>query len=333
MHGQAFARRARRAHVFRENVGGVPRAQAASCGADTSQSPRSADAEPARGSPVIDLHLHTTASDGRLSPAALVARAAAAGLRTISVTDHDTVAAIDETAAIAAVSGLRVIPGIEITAVHDARDVHVLGYFFDHRDAAFLTFLEQQRSRRVARAREIGSRLAALGAPIDVEALVATARPGTSIARPLLARLLVSAGHASSVQDAFDRYLAAGQPAFVPRTGSSPAEVVAAIHAAGGLASFAHPGVTRKDEIIEPLVGQGLDAIEVYHSDHPPDVVAKYRAMAETLGVLTTGGSDFHGEAAGLGSGRERRDTLGVVSLPEAALAALEARVAVVRAS
>src|SRR5262249_34906308 len=153
----------------------------------------------------------------------------------------DTVAAIDEATTIAMRDGVRVVPGIEVTAVHAERDVHVLGYFFDHRDRAFLAFLEEQRSRRVTRAREIGARLEALGAPIDVEELVASARPGATIARPLLARLLVSAGHATSVQDAFDRFLAAGQPAFVPRTGSSPIEVVAAIHAAGGLASLAHP--------------------------------------------------------------------------------------------
>lgn len=277
--------------------------------------------------------MHTTASDGRLTPADLVARAAAAGLGTISITDHDTVSAIDEAAASAASVGMRVVPGIEVTAVHEGRDVHVLGYFFDHHDPVFLAFLDEQRARRVARAREIGARLAALGAPIDVEALVAAARPGTAIARPLLARLLVSAGHVSSVQEAFDRFLASGQAAFVPRTGSSPAAVVTAIHAAGGLASLAHPGVTRKDELIEPLVSAGLDAIEVIHSDHPPETEARYRDLARALGVLVTGGSDFHGESAQPGSGRERRATLGVSRLPSADFRALEARAAEARAS
>ncbi|MFN2446533.1 MAG: PHP domain-containing protein [Vicinamibacterales bacterium] len=274
---------------------------------------------------MIDLHLHTTASDGRLTPGALVARAAAAGLRTISVTDHDTVAAIDEVARLADVEGMRVVSGTEITAVHDSRDVHVLGYFFDHHDRALLAFLDEQRARRVARAREIAARLDSLAVPIDLDRLLTSVPEGGAIARPLLARLLVEAGHVASVQDAFDRFLADGRPAFVPRTGHSPEAVVGVIHAAGGLASFAHPGVTRQDPLIAPLVAHGLDAIEVYHSDHPPETRAKYGALAETLGALVTGGSDFHGESEAAGSGRERRAALGEVHLPAADFSALEA--------
>ena len=173
---------------------------------------------------MIDLHLHTTASDGHLSPAQLVARVAAAGITTMSVTDHDTVAGLAEVAVAAASRGIRLVSGIEITAVAEGRDVHLLGYFFDPDSAAFLTFLEGQRTLRVARVREIGARLASLGLPVDVEALVTTAatRPGSSIGRPQLARALVSAGHVSSVQEAFERWLATGLPAFVPRTGPVP---------------------------------------------------------------------------------------------------------------
>jgi predicted metal-dependent phosphoesterase TrpH len=174
---------------------------------------------------VIDLHLHTTASDGHLTPAQLVARVAAAGLTTISVTDHDTVAGLAEVAAEAGARGIRLVPGIEITSVADGRDVHLLGYFFDPAHAPLLTFLEGQRALRVSRVREIGSRLAALGMPVDVDALLTSAatRPGTSVGRPQIARALVTAGHVSSVQEAFERWLATGLPAFVPRTGPSPA--------------------------------------------------------------------------------------------------------------
>ncbi len=134
--------------------------------------------------------------------------------------------------------------------------------------------------------------------PIDVEGvlLAAAARPGSSVGRPQVARALVRAGHVPSVQDAFDRWLATGRPAFVPRTGPAPADVIETIHGAGGVASFAHPGVTRRDELIGPLVEQGLDAIEVYHSDHTAEDVVAYRGLAVRLGALVSGGSDFHGE-------------------------------------
>lgn len=289
---------------------------------------------------MIDLHLHTTASDGRLTPAELVRRASAAGLSTIGVTDHDTVAAVDEATRLAAAVGMRVVPGIEITAVHEQRDVHVLGYFFDSRHPGLARFLEAQRALRVSRLREIGARLARHGVPVDIEGVLlpAAERPGTSVGRPLIARALVAAGHVASMQEAFDRYLAAGQAAFVPRTGRTPAEVVAILHAAGGIASLAHPGVTARDAIIEPLVETGLDAIEVYHSDHPPETTAAYLALARRLGTGISGGSDFHGEPpASPGSAGPRRGTrgtratLGVVSLPREDFAGLE-RIATARA-
>ncbi|MGH9387324.1 MAG: PHP domain-containing protein, partial [Vicinamibacterales bacterium] len=274
------------------------------------------------------LHLHTTASDGRLTPRELVDRASAAGLRTISVTDHDTVAGLQEAGKAATAAGLRLVPGIEITAVNQGRDVHVLGYFIDVAHEPLAAFLEEQRAHRVSRLREIGSRLAALGAPLEVDGVLeqAAARPGSSVGRPLLARALLDAGHVHTLQEAFDRFLATGMPAFVPRTGSPPAHVVDVIHAANGIASLAHPGVTSRDEIIEPLVGAGLDAIEVYHSDHSPEQQGAYAAMARAFGLAVSGGSDYHGEIAVEGPGRPRRATLGRVSLPSDAFHELEAR-------
>jgi 3',5'-nucleoside bisphosphate phosphatase len=277
---------------------------------------------------LIDLHLHTTASDGRLSPAQLVARASAAGLTTISVTDHDTVAAIPEAAAVAAAAGIRVITGIEITAVDDGRDVHMLGYFFDASNAALLSVLEHQRALRVSRVREIGAKLAALGMVIDVESvlLAAAARPGSSVGRPQVARELVRAGYVASVQEAFDKWLATGRPGFIRRSGPSPATIVDAIHDAGGIASMAHPGVTARDELIGPLAEHGLDAIEVFHSDHSPEDQNHYQLIAQRRNLLVSGGSDFHGDdpAEALKPGRARRGILGVVSLPADRFAALE---------
>lgn len=276
---------------------------------------------------MIDLHLHTTASDGWLSPARLVARASAAGLTTISVTDHDTVAAIAEATGVAAGVNIQVVPGIEMTAVDAGRDVHLLGYFFDPMSTTLAKVLEQQRALRVARVREIGAKLAALGMTIDVESvlLAAAARPGSSVGRPQVARELVRAGHVTSVQDAFDKWLATGRPAFMPRTGPSPAAVVDTIHEAGGVASLAHPAVTKRDELIAPLVAHGMDAIEVYHSDHSPEDVQFYNGMAKRLGALVSGGSDFHGDDSALNPSRTKRSILGVVTLPADAFEALSA--------
>ena len=276
--------------------------------------------------------MHTTASDGRLTPADLVERAGAAGLTTISVTDHDTVAALEEVTTAAKPKGIRVISGIEITAIDHGRDVHMLAYFFDPASATLAALLHSQRALRVMRVREIANTLAQLELPIDVESvlLASAARPGSTVGRPQIAREMVRAGHVKSVQEAFDRWLATGRPGFVPRTGPSPAEVIETIHGSGGLASFAHPGVTKRDELIKPLVDRGMDAIEVYHSDHTPDDVIAYRGLADRLGTLVTGGSDFHGDdgpTAGDKSHRMQRSTLGTITLPTDDLSALEKRV------
>jgi predicted metal-dependent phosphoesterase TrpH len=246
-------------------------------------------------------------------------------LTTISVTDHDTVAAIAEVTSAAIASGIRVVPGIEITAVDQGRDVHMLGYFFDPGHEGLAAFLVNQRSLRVARVREIAARLAAVNMPIDVESLLMSAatRPGSSVGRPQIARELVREGHVPSVQDAFELWLGTGRPAFVPRTGPGPADVVSTIHEAGGVASFAHPGVTRRDDLVESLARHGLDAIEVYHSDHSTEDITTYRRLAARVGILVSGGSDFHGEDPGK-PGRAHRATLGVVSLPQHDFDALE---------
>jgi len=251
--------------------------------------------------PSIDLHLHTTASDGRCTPVELVDRAATAGLTTLAVTDHDTTAAIDEVRQLAAARGIEAIAGIEITALDDdRRDVHILGYFFDPQHHALDRFLAEQRAARLARAKAIGDRLAALGMPVDLTPLFARAAEDSrrSIGRPLIARALVEAGYVVDTKEAFDRWLGTGCPAFVPRTGAPPEVVVAIIHEAGGLASLAHPGKLRREPRIAPMADAGLDAVEVFHPDHDPALVERYLGVARELGLLVTGGSDFHGDPA-----------------------------------
>ena len=249
---------------------------------------------------MIDLHLHTTASDGRCTPRELVDRAIAAGVTVMAVTDHDTTAAVEETRAYARERGVLSIAGIEVTAVEAERDIHVLGYFLDPDDPELNEFLAVQRAARIARIERIGTRLAELGMSLDLQPLLAEARrqTGRSVGRPKVAQAMVAAGYAADTREAFDRWLGRGLPAFIPREGPSPEEVIRIVHRAGGLVSLAHPGRTTIDARIPALREAGLDAIEIYHSDHDDVMIDKYRRVASDLGLLATGGSDFHGDPA-----------------------------------
>ena len=205
---------------------------------------------------MIDLHVHSTASDGTLAPEALASRLARDGVTTFSLCDHDTTAGLAAAADGARAAGLGFLAGIEITAIEDGKDVHVLGYGIDPASAPLAAFLAEQRAHRRARIAAIEERLAALGVPVT---LVADGRAsgddaGRAIGRPVVARALVAAGHVASISEAFDRYLTPGQPAFVPRTGAPVPEVVAMIARAGGIASLAHPGQTKRDDAIERWV-------------------------------------------------------------------------------
>ena len=247
---------------------------------------------------MIDLHTHTTASDGRCTPAELVTRARGAGVTVLSVTDHDTVGACDRVSMACVDAGIEFVPGIEISAIKGDVDVHVLGYFIDVASSALRAFLDEQRLLRVDRVRRIVGRLATVGILLDAEAIVRPALedPTRSAGRPWIARALVAEGHAASTDEAFERWLVPGTPAFVGRLGASPEDVFARIHEARGLASLAHPGLVGHDEWIHGFVGSGLDAIEAYHSEHDADATAHYASMASGLGVAITGGSDFHGD-------------------------------------
>jgi predicted metal-dependent phosphoesterase TrpH len=265
---------------------------------------------------MIDLHLHTTASDGTLSPSELVDRARAAHLKVIAITDHDTIAGVRAARSAAHDAGIELIPAIEISAVADGCDVHMLGYFIDVESPSLAMFLQRQRAERLRRVEEIARRLSALGCRLDVAAIVDIA-PGRSVGRPQIADALVRGGYAADRDEAFARYLGQGAPAFVPRRGSGPGEVVAVVHEAGGTVSMAHPGLTRRDDLIAPLVARGLDAIEARHPDHDPATETRYRALAAELGIVVTAGSDYHG-----GTGR-RGMNLGSVVMPTSDFEAL----------
>jgi predicted metal-dependent phosphoesterase TrpH len=266
-----------------------------------------------------------------LRPEALVARAAQAGLRVLSVTDHDTVAGLTEAREAARTHGLRLVNGIEMTAVDSGRDIHILGYFFDPEDIALGRFLERQRAARIERVREIASRLQGLNVPIDVEALLAAtpAGSGRSVGRPLVADALVAAGHAIDRRDAFDRLLGNGGPAFVPRCGPDVAGAVAVIAEAGGVSSLAHPRLLGVDDRIAGYAEGGLSAIEVRHRDHTALDEAYYRRLAATLDLAVSGGSDFHGDDVSRTEQARGAEVIcgpGSVTLGAEDFAALEAR-------
>ena len=247
---------------------------------------------------MIDLHTHTTASDGRCTPAELVARASAAGVTVLSVTDHDTVAACAAVAAACAGAGIEFVSGIEITAVRSEADVHVLGYFLDPRSASLRAFLSGQRQQRVDRIRRIISKLAGHGLYLDADAMLQPALddPSRSVGRPWVARAMVAAGYVKSTDVAFSAWLSRGRPGFVPREGAGPEDVIARIHDAGGIASMAHPGLLGRDDWIGPLAEAGLDALEAYHTDHGPGDTARYLALAAQLTLAVSGGSDYHAD-------------------------------------
>lgn len=269
---------------------------------------------------MIDLHSHTNASDGEHPPEALIRRAYQAGVRFLAVTDHDTVAALGEAAKVATEVGLTLVPGIEISTHLNGREIHVLGHFVRPDDPALLARLAGTRDDRRARMEAMVARMSELGFPMqmaDVEAVAGNAQ----LCRPHLALAIVRRGYATSVVEAFDRFLGDGRPAVIPRDKLSAAEAVALIRGAGGTASIAHPGVSRLNRLeLEQLRAVGLDGLEVIHSDHNPSVREKFFEIARDLDLVPTAGSDFHG--VNVAPNRE----LGSVDMGAERFAALKAR-------
>ncbi len=242
----------------------------------------------------VDLHAHTTASDGSLSPSQLVSRALDVRLDVLAVTDHDTVAGVSEALSTAANTDLRLVPGVELSAVWEGRDVHMLGYFIDFDDSVLLAHLEDLREARLRRAESIVASLREAGYDIDIDEVLALAAGG-SVGRSHVARALVNGGHSASVSEAFRELLGRGCPFYVPKDVRSPSDVLEVVRAAGGVPVLAHPGVTAVDDLIPTLVGAGLMGIEAYHAEHTAEQRDRYAWLARSLGLIATGGSDFHG--------------------------------------
>jgi predicted metal-dependent phosphoesterase TrpH len=242
----------------------------------------------------LDLHLHTSASDGSLPPADLVKAARAGNLDVIAITDHDTVAAVPA-ALEEAKADVRVVPGIEISSQLNG-ELHMLGYFIDHTNAALLTYTRAASLRRQDRMRGMLDRLAKRDIHISYEEVIAGAgtRPD-AVGRPHLARSLVERGHARSVNDAFDRLIGDASDAYVAVQMLSPAQAIDLIHEAGGIAVWAHPRIDVFDVEVRNLRKIGLDGVECYRPRHSPSEVQYFEAAAKELSLIRTGGSDWHG--------------------------------------
>jgi predicted metal-dependent phosphoesterase TrpH len=242
----------------------------------------------------IDLHTHSTASDGLLAPAALVDEARTRGVGLLAVADHDTTAGVNEAVAAGRDRGVEVWPAVELSCDVDAGEVHVLGYLVVPDLPWFQQLLGRLRDGRERRAERMVEKLAALGVVVAFARVRALANGG-AIGRPHVARALLEAGHVKTVNEAFERFIGRAGPAYVERVKVTPVQAVQVIRAAGGLAVLAHPGWGGHDALIPELVAAGLDGIEVYYPDHTPDQVRHYNGLAERHGLLVTGGTDFHG--------------------------------------
>ncbi len=284
----------------------------------------------------IDLHLHTTASDGSLPPEQVIVLAQAAGVSALAITDHDTVEGLPRAIEVGANAGIEVIPGIELSARYGPGgpqgEIHILGYFLDWKDAGLHAALGRFRATRHARNPRIIEKLNALGLDITYEEVKALA--GTeSVGRPHIARVLMEKEYVTSAKEAFDRYLSAGAAAYVPRELPEPADAIAVIRAAGGVPVLAHPSwLERADQsiykICERMKGEGLRGVEVHYSTHRPEQTAQYLETARRLDLLVTGGSDFHGLTKPdiqVGTGR------GTLSVPQKLLEPLRAAAGTLR--
>jgi 3',5'-nucleoside bisphosphate phosphatase len=245
----------------------------------------------------IDLHTHSTASDGVFAPAAVVTAARAAGLAAIALTDHDTLDGYEEARLAGEAQGLRVIPGVELSAHEADREFHVLGLHLT-RLGALEARLGALRVTRRSRAGQIVDKLRALGIPIDLDAVWREAGEG-AVGRPHIARVLTSHGWTKDHRDAFDRLLGAGKPAYVPKQRLPMPEAVEMVHEAGGLAIIAHPGPDGSRTRLEAWKRIGFDGVEVRHPSHTAEDVARLGTLADYLDMVKSGGSDWHGASEG----------------------------------
>lgn len=245
----------------------------------------------------VDLQVHTTASDGALSPTAVVEAAAAAQLHAIAITDHDTVDGLAEAADAGARLGVRIVPGVELSSHFEGEELHLLGLHLADRNS-MRDALRDLQQQRVVRAERIVDVLNTHGIPVTMEAVLREAGDG-AVGRPHIARAMLAGGWVREFREAFDKWIGWGRPAYMAKDPFDVADAIALVHRAGGLAVWAHPGELATLARVERLAGLGLDSVEVLHPSHPPYLVQRLVECTEKAGLLPSGGSDWHGTQEG----------------------------------
>ncbi len=243
---------------------------------------------------MIDLHIHSTASDGTLTPEEIVAVSLEKGMRAIALSDHDSVEGIARAQAAAAGSDLMIIPSVEVSTDYHSTEVHILGYFLDYHQPELLEKLAAIREAREGRAEKMVELLQGRGVDITYEQVLERANGG-SVGRPHVAGVLVAAGHVDTPQEAFNRYLGRGKPAYVARYKLSPLEAIDLIHRCQGLPVISHPGLIHNERLVLEAIDEGIEGIEAYHSAHTQMASEKYARLARERGLLVTCGTDSHG--------------------------------------
>ena len=241
-----------------------------------------------------DLHMHTTFSDGTLSPYELVKKCKQRGLSVIAITDHDSVDAFPDAIEYGKEFGVEVIPGVELSAMVDDKDVHILGYFVNYTNKRLLEYLKFFRLERIKRAERIVAKLNSINVPIKFEAVMERAGKG-AVGRPHIASAMVDEGYTRSYHEAFEKFIGNGGPAYEKKFHVTPEEAIKLISSSGGLSFLAHPGRFTSDDAVTQLIQCGLDGIEVIHPSHTPTHSAHYLGVVGEYFLLESGGSDFHG--------------------------------------
>ncbi len=258
---------------------------------------------------LVDLHIHTTASDGVDSPVEVVARAKSLGLKAIAVTDHDTLEGIKPACDAGISYNIEVLPGVELGSEHLGDEIHILGYLVKQDNRELLEKLKLFRDKRISRMEKMVKKIQEFGFPVDMSMVMAISGAG-SVGRPHLAEALVKIGVVDTMGEAFEKYIGAGRPAYIPRHKLSPAEAVRLIITAGGVPVMAHPGLNNAAQFIEELISIGLAGVEAYHPVHSQEEMSYYLRLAQKHDLIVTGGSDYHGP------GHKTGRRIGLVTMP-----------------
>lgn len=263
-----------------------------------------------------DLHIHSTHSDGLLTPEQIVRTAKEVGLAAIAISDHDAVSAIDPAKRTGKLLNIEVVPAIEMSCLHGKSDVHILGFFLDYHNPDLLAFLDKVQRKRLKRAEEMVARLNEQGVALDVKRVLDIAHGG-ALGRPHIAQALLERGYVKTMDEAFMKFIGYHSPAYVPKMEIAPLEAIDLIKHYGGIPVAAHPGSYGDDDLLASLIAAGLMGVEVYHPDHNDAQADHYLEIAQKNGLFITGGSDCHG-------GRKGRIALGDTRIPYRYLAAMK---------